>query len=291
MRIAPRCVARRIYAAEGTLMRGAMFRRARHWVANRGWAGMAAEVVRRGRMAVRGEAARERPLAQVPARHPFDVRYGVDTDGLIWGEQMAWGDATRTAAGRQGAFWATGYYGVAPSVFWAMLDRLGLDWGRYSFVDVGCGKGRALLLSLRYPFRRVLGVELSPELAVVAQRNLGQLRAEWRRDVPAEAIAGDATSFALPKGPLLLYLYHPFAAPVMRAFLEHIRRANEGRAREGRADEIYLLYMNPELDALVMEQLPGIERLWDEPFGMDAEDAAADRFGSHDERAVAYRLG
>ena len=268
-----------------------MFRRARHWIVNRGWAGLGAEVVRRGRMAARGESARERRQAEVPARHPFDERYGVDTDGLIWGEQMAWGDAVRTEAGRAGAFWATGYYGVAPSVFWGMLDRLGLDWRRYSFVDVGCGKGRALLLALRYPFRRAVGIELSPELAAVAQRNLVLLRASWRIDLPAEAVAGNATSVALPDGPVLLYLYHPFAAPVMRAFLEHVRREAEARRTGAGADEIYLLYMNPELDGLVMEQLPGLARLWDEPFAMDAEDAAADRFGSHDERAIAYRLG
>lgn len=279
-----------IYAGRGRVMRGAMLRRARHWIANRGWSGLGAEVLRRGRMAARGEAAGERPLAAVQARHPFDVRYGVETDGLIWGEQMAWGEAVRTEAGRAGAFWATGYYGVAPSVFWAVLDRLALDWERYSFVDIGCGKGRALLLALRYPFRRAVGVELSPELAAVAQRNLLQMRAPWRLDVPAEAFAGDATSFQLPDGPALLYFYHPFAAPVMRTFLEHVRR-EAGRRGSGAADEIYLLYMNPELDALVMEQMPDVVKLWDEPFAMDAEDAAADRFGSHDERAIAYRLG
>ncbi len=264
-------------------MRGAMLRRARHWIANRGWGGFGREIGRRLRLAARRETARELPDAGL-AVHPFDRRYGVDTGGLIWGEQIRWGDALRTEAEREGAFWATGYYGIAPSVFWAMLDALGLDWERHNFVDIGCGKGRALLLALRHPFRSALGIELSPELAGVAQQNLEQLAAPWRQRVPVRAVVGDATSFAVPDGPLLVYLYHPFAAPVMRAFLDHLRRS-----RTWEPGELCLLYVNPELDGLVMTELPGVERLWERPFSLSAEDAAADRFGSHDEHAVAYR--
>ncbi len=262
-------------------MRGAIVRRARHWVENRGWGGLAREIVRRGRMKLRGEVEGEREVAKM--RHPFDERYGVDTGGLIWGEKLSWAGGPRTATERTGAMWATGYYGIAPSAFEAMMASLGLEWERYSFVDVGCGKGRALLMATAYPFRQVLGVELSPELARVAQENVSRLQADWRRPMPVTVVVGDASTVKLPEGPLLLYLYHPFAAPVMRAFLQHVRQVASGR-------EVVMLYVNAELDGLVVTELPGTARLWGGGFALSQEDAEADRFGSHDERAVAYRL-
>lgn len=256
-------------------MRGSLIRRVRHWVANRGWRAFFAEVLRQVRSAllwrgITGVSDRAEDRA-----HPFDLRYGVDTSGLIWGERLR--------SGQQAEYWATGYYGISPSVFWQAIDRLALDWPRYTFVDVGCGKGRALMLALRYPFRRVVGVELSPGLANVANGNLQRFRAEWRLDIPAQATAGDATLFDLPTGGLVLYLYHPFAAPVMRQFLTHLRRSIEAEPRE-----VYLLYMNPEMDELLRES-SFLTKLWDESFSMLEEDAVADRFGSHDERGAAYR--
>jgi len=79
---------------------------------------------------------------------------------------------------------STAYYGVAPSVFEALVKR----WLKsrpsarveeFTFVDVGAGMGRAMLLAARMPFRAVVGAELNPALAKIAQRNL----VLWRRRV------------------------------------------------------------------------------------------------------------
>ncbi len=256
-------------------MRGSLVRRMRHWVANRGWRGFFAEVLRRVKLLLRkGDGASGHPVKKVQV-HPFDLRYGVDTSGLIWGERL------RSAKAE--SYWATGYYGVSPSAFWQAMDRLSLAWSHYTFVDIGCGKGRALMLALRYPFQRVLGVELSPELASAAQENLRRFSAAWRNDVPALAVAGNAASFALPSGPLVLYLYHPFAAPVMKQFLVQLEASLRSEPRD-----LWLLYTNPELDTL-LQGSDLLSRIWDECFPMAAEDTDADLFGSQYERMVAYR--
>lgn len=262
--------------------RTAYFRRARHWIANRGWRGFLEEVRYRLRLKLTGKPVPGRPNYNLRA-HPFDVAFGTDTGGLVWGESL------ERPQSRDAAYWATGYYGISPSAFTAAVERLGLnlgrDWGRFSFVDVGCGKGRGLMLALRFPFRQVLGVELSPELAGVAKANLERFQAQWRMNgVQAGVVAGDATMFTLPAGPLVLFLYHPFAAPVMRRFLAHVR---EELGREQR--EIYLLYANPELEALVAGT-PGVELLWKQLFPLTPEEGAADRFGSYGEMFAAFRV-
>lgn len=255
-----------------------MVRSVRHWVANRGWLGMLAEVFRQ--MKLRWSSRGKDPSGRAGASrglevHPFDSRYGVDTGGLIWGQELR--------SGEKGEYWATGYYGISPSFFEQALDRLGLEWPKYTFLDVGCGKGRALMLALRYPFRRIVGVELSPELVRVANNNLGCFQAEWRKDVSATAFAGDATRFDLPGGPLLVYLYHPFAAPVMREFLKHLETS---LGREPRA--VYVMYVNPELDRL-LERTPFLEKMTRDCLPMTEEDIAADRFGSREEHMSVYR--
>ena len=81
----------------------------------------------------------------------------------------------------------------------------------------------------------------------------------------------------------MLYLYHPFAAPVMTRFLDQVHCALQAERRP-----LYLLYTNPELGSM-LERTPWLEKLWDRHFAMSNEDVAADRFGSHYERIVAYR--
>jgi SAM-dependent methyltransferase len=260
--------------------RSAYLRRARHWIANRGWRGFFEQALWRLELKLKGKPMPGRAGPE-KGPHPFDREYGVDTTGLIWGEALE-------TSSPEASYWATGYYGIAPSAFNTALDRLALDWARFTFVDVGCGKGRALLLATRFPFRSLLGIELSPALAAVAQRNLELFRAPWKQpNVDATVIAADATTVALPSGPLLLFLYHPFAAPVMRRFLTHLLTSTGLPGQPPR--EVYLLYTNPELAAL-LDATGGLTRLWSQSVVLAPEETAADRFNSTEEHTVAYRL-
>src|SRR3984957_17090364 len=105
------------------------------------------------------------------AVHPFDERFGVETSGLIY----------ELPSGHQHDLHNNGYFAVAPSVFHsimrAMLEQLHLDFQRFRFVDLGSGKGRALLLASDYPFREIIGVELSPELDQIARANIAHYAA------------------------------------------------------------------------------------------------------------------
>ena len=261
----------------GTLRRRSHLRRARHWIANRGWTGFLSEIFWRFKLLLGGKAIPGRPGPD-NGPHPFDVAYNVDTTGLVWGESLESGDRTQAVS-----YWATGYYGVSPSAFDDALRTLSIDWTQFTFVDIGCGKGRALLLALQYRWRELLGIELSPQLAEIARHNLGSFTAPWRQDdLQASIVKSDATTADLPSGPLVVYLYHPFAAPVMMRFLEHVRSALEAERRP-----LYLLYTNPELGSM-LDKTPWLEKLWDRHFAMSSEDIAADRFGSHYERIVAY---
>lgn len=160
------------------------------------------------------------------------------------------------------------YYGTAPSLFRAVMARWGGMPAQFTFIDLGCGKGRVLLLASEMPFRRCIGVELDPELAATARTNV----ARWPRATCAiEVLCADAATFLFPaEGACLVYLFHPFSAGVLVRVLENL----EG-SFAGRPGELELLYVNAELDELFAAR-PGWRLLWQMPVEMSWEDRAAD---------------
>lgn len=200
-------------------------------------------------------------------RHPFDEAFGVRTSGLVAGRHLR--------SGHPHDRHATAYYGIAPSVFRALLkkwqkSRPGLPLDQVAFIDVGAGMGRALLLAAELPFRRVFGVELNPALARIARKNLALWRASGRARAPLRLVCADAVEFPLPPGPCLAFFFNPFAAPVMRRLLTAWRKLLVARA-----EALDLIYVNNEQEH-VFERQRGFTRLFLGKVRRSQEDAIAD---------------
>lgn len=208
--------------------------------------------------------------------HPFDEEYGTDTSGLIWGEDLS--------SGHHNDLWSTAYYGISPSLLTEVIGSLALDWERFTFVDLGSGKGRALLIASRFPFRKIIGVEFIPELSKAAAANIAKFSAPWKRCSQLEAVNGDATEFAYPEGPLVIYLFNPFLAPVLKKCLKQLARVLSKEPRE-----IYLIYANPSFERLVEKHIPQMQRQWERTFAFTPEETAADRFGSCEEKVILWK--
>jgi SAM-dependent methyltransferase len=163
-----------------------------------------------------------------------------------------------------------------------MSERLHLDYQRFSFVDVGSGKGRALLLASDYPFREIIGVELSPELDSVARANIARYT-EARPRPPVTSIQGDAAEFLWPPGPLVIYMWNAFTRPVMERVFQNLETSLAQLPRE-----LYLVYIHPELESM-LDGLPWLNRLWRDEFAMSEEDYAAWAFPNRVEMCVVYR--
>jgi SAM-dependent methyltransferase len=254
------------------------FREARQIVANHGW--RAAAATAHGRLRAKwarrhGQPEADRTLWQSTDEHAFDRENGVDTSGLIRGEALA--------TGSRNDLWNTAYYGIGVSVFHRVLEQVPARFREgATFIDLGCGKGRALLLASGYPFRQVVGVEIVPSLHAIAVENARRYLA-GRPDAPRiDVLLGDAASFVFPSGPVLLYLYHPFCRPVLEQVLKNL-----GESLEREPREVAVVYINDELrDAL--DRVPFLKRIWTATVGMDAMDCLADRVGSSAEDCTVY---
>ena len=209
------------------------------------------------------------------AIHPFDERYGVDTSGLICGEDLT--------GGSRNDRWNTGYYGVAPSVFHRAIRQIPEDLSGFAFLDLGSGKGRGLMLATDYPFAEITGVELSPALCAIAETNLRTYLAQRPTRAKLRVVQADALSYPLPEKPLVVYLYHPFCRPVLEQFLRRLEDSLRASPRPA-----YLVYINAELQQ-TLDRSGFLTPLWQEAVHMEAADRLADRIGSSVEDGAVYR--
>jgi hypothetical protein len=114
----------------------------------------------------------------------------------------------------------------------AILAGLGINYEDYVFVDYGAGKGRMLFLGSEFPFRRIIGVEYSPDLFGILQRNLSNYRNAAQRCFQLQSVLQDAVEFELPLEPLVLFFHHPFEEAVFRQVLAKIEQSLEAVPRD-----------------------------------------------------------
>lgn len=162
----------------------------------------------------------------------WDLRNGVDTRQRL-------GVLDLEIEGVPGSEHAEGYTSSTP----ALLERLkpfDLDWSSFTFVDLGCGQGKALLLAAQLPFSKAIGVEISSKLVGVARRNLSTYRGTRLKCRNIEVLEENAAEYVYPETPLVIYCFNPFSSTVLIASLARLKASLENNFRP-----VYFLYVNP----------------------------------------------
>jgi hypothetical protein len=109
-------------------------------------------------------------------------------------------------------------------------------------VDFGSGKGRVVWQAAHYPFARVVGVEISPQLTHVARRNIeDNLDRLTCRNV--ELVTADATEWEVPDDMTFAYFYSPFEGQIFRQVIGLIIESIDRSPRR-----LTLIYANPVMD-------------------------------------------
>jgi Methyltransferase domain len=143
--------------------------------------------------------------------------------------------------------------GVSPSVAHGTLQD-------FTFIDLGSGKGRVLLMASDYPFKRIIGVEFMPELHRTAQKNIACYPNDREQCRQIETVCMDAREFQFPDGPLVVYLFNPFPESTFAQVLENLRLSVEQAPRP-----VYIAYRFTEFENLLaqadwLKKLAGTEQ-------------------------------
>lgn len=130
----------------------------------------------------------------------FDRTYGTDTAGYA--------DPRVYAAEDPRAQRATFYVPTRARPFAAFLAHSRVP-STGTFVDFGCGKGRALFVAAQYGFRRAVGIELSPLFCRAAERNLERLQPHVP-ETRFTLLCDDAGNYDVGADDAVFYFYDPF---------------------------------------------------------------------------------
>jgi SAM-dependent methyltransferase len=175
------------------------------------------------------------PNSERSSGRRFDREHGVTTHAVMLLSQL---DDDRSG---EAYAHVTHYEAVPVADLRKMLTCVPDEFVRdAAFVDVGAGMGRAILIASEYPFKQIVGIELSAALFEIARENVARahdLRTQCR-DV--RLVRGDARKRRYPSGNLVLFLFNPFDATALRTTLERIVASRAGR------DAVYVLYHTPE---------------------------------------------
>jgi SAM-dependent methyltransferase len=138
------------------------------------------------------------------------------------------------------AKWGLPYEPTHPGLLDRAVQSLPIRLADYDFVDFGAGKGLALLLASRYPFKSITGIEYSKSLADVASLNIRADKEQSGSRACIQCIWADAADFQLPNTPTVLYLFNPFQGVVMDRVIANIEKSLRSFPRD-----LWVLYENP----------------------------------------------
>lgn len=117
-----------------------------------------------------------------------------------------------------------------------------------TLTDVGCGKGRVLVVAAHYGFTHITGIDFAKELCEEANRNVKSIKADFPA-VNFKIIWDDVLRTPLTANDKVFFLFNPFDKEIMEKFVEKIERSLKDYPRT-----IYFIYVNPRHADVLLER-------------------------------------
>ena len=155
-------------------------------------------------------------------------RLGIHTRGFVSAKEL--GHTSRDFGA---------YLGVPYPALLKCLAQAPISPERDAFLDIGCGMGRALLIGATKPFRRAIGVEISPALAEQARENTARARHRLRCEV--EVVVADAGLYEIPDDLTVIHILNSVVGDTLVQVFKNIRASLHRKPRALR-----VIYGNPE---------------------------------------------
>jgi hypothetical protein len=178
----------------------------------------------------------------------FDARFGTDTAAVIYPWNLP-------STGRERNPQIHPYEGTSAGLIREILGSIPLESREFVFVDVGSGKGRALLVASEFPFAEIVGVELASELHQIAEENIRRYRPASQRCSAFSLHRLDAAAYDFGPQPLVLFMYNPFGKETLRRVLANLEASLRATPRDA-----FVVYLNPRFEAL-LRKAPFLRRV------------------------------
>ncbi len=148
---------------------------------------------------------------------------------------------------------ATIYMPVSYTLLEEIFEQLPVTIHRH-FLDLGCGKGRALCIAAHKGFKRVTGLDFARDLCDTAKENLNITK----QKIPAleyKVINNDAFYFEIPDDVDCIFFFNPFDEIIMSGVVNNIFISLKNNPRK-----LTILYVNPLHKELFLKA--GFKETW-----------------------------
>jgi SAM-dependent methyltransferase len=167
-------------------------------------------------------------------KESFDARFGTDTAAPFFGRDRT-----------PGAYF---YVATTASVIYEILSSLALEPDTFAFVDMGSGKGRALLVASEFAFAKIVGIELSPHLHRIAQENITRFSPPSQPCTAFELHCMNVVDYTYGKEPVVLFLFDPFGRDTLRSVIANFEASLGTNPREA-----YVIYIHPQFEDVLQD--------------------------------------
>lgn len=131
-----------------------------------------------------------------------------------------------------------------------------------SLIDLGCGKGRVMVVSAFFGFSSVTGIDFAKELCKEAEMNMKKIEPEFR-NLKWKVICQDVLNYKIQSADTVFFMSNPFNQDILRNFLGKIETSLKNHPRT-----IWFLYAIPvhqdilqQFDYKVLQEIHPIRRL------------------------------
>jgi hypothetical protein len=174
------------------------------------------------------------PLLAKVFRGVLDARFGTDTSAPVFERDQ------KTSVHF--------YVPTTASVIYEILGSIPLQPNTLVFVDMGSGKGRALLVASEFPFTKIVGIELSNDLHRIAEENVKRYKPASQQCAAFDLKCMDALDYSYGDEPFVLFLFDPFGREILQNIITNLEVSLKARPREA-----YVVYVYPQYDDLLQK--------------------------------------
>lgn len=131
------------------------------------------------------------------------------------------------------------YEAVNYFILEALLARIAELTTNKTFIDLGCGKGRAMTVAAHYGFTKVNGIDFAKEMCDDAEKNMQKLQLQFSQ-LKYKIVCSNVLDYDIQPEESVFFMFNPFNEETISSFLEKIHTSVLQHPRD-----IYFLYVSP----------------------------------------------
>ncbi len=160
-----------------------------------------------------------------------EKKFGVDTSKPLELTQLTIGNVDISHSSR--------YEGVNFYILEALLKRLCEICDDRSFTDLGCGKGRAMVVAAHYGFTTIRGVDFAQEVCSIAEQHMQKTNVQFPQ-MSYQVLCKNVLEYDIHPDESVFFMFNPFSDDTIARFLEKVNVSVKQNPRT-----VYFLYVSP----------------------------------------------